>query len=55
MISIRQHLKHLVEDILGRHLTAAIDELAAALEDEIEMRAQDRIADLRQQFEQGHD
>jgi hypothetical protein len=52
MINIEQHLKHLVEDILGRHVAAAIDELAAALDDEIEERARDRLADLRQQLEQ---
>jgi len=53
IISIRQHLKHLVEDILGKHVAAAIDELAAALDDEIEERVRDRVDDLRQQLEQG--
>jgi hypothetical protein len=53
MISIRQHLKYLVEDIFKRHTAAAIDELVAALDDEIEERVRNRVDDLRQQLEQG--
>jgi hypothetical protein len=53
MISVRQHLKHLIEDILARHTATAIDELAAALDDEIEERVRNRVDDLRQQLEEG--
>jgi hypothetical protein len=53
MISIRKHLEHLVEDIFGKHMAAAIVELAAAIDDEIEERVRNRVADLRAQLEQG--
>jgi len=53
MISSQQRLKYLVEDILRYHIGAAVDELVAALENEIEERMRDRVADLRQQLEQG--
>jgi hypothetical protein len=53
MISARKHLEHLVGDIFGRHMAAAIVELAAAIDDEIEERVRNRVADLRAQLEQG--
>jgi hypothetical protein len=52
IISVRQHLKHLIADILGRHTATAVDELVAALEDEIEERVRDRVDELRQQLKQ---
>jgi C4-dicarboxylate-specific signal transduction histidine kinase len=50
-----QRLKVLIATVLERHRheVAAIDELARALDDEIEARVCDRVADLRQQLEQG--
>jgi hypothetical protein len=54
MSNTGQHVRRLVEDILGRHPAAAIDALVAALEDEIEERVRDRVADLRQQLEGGN-
>jgi ABC-type dipeptide/oligopeptide/nickel transport system ATPase component len=50
-----RHLKVLIETVIERHLrvAAAIDELTRALDDEIEARVADRLADLRQQLEQG--
>jgi hypothetical protein len=53
VISVRKHLEHLVEDIFARHIAAAIVELAAAIDDEIEERARNRVEDLRQQLERG--
>jgi hypothetical protein len=53
VIHARQRLQVLIESILARHMAAAIDELALALNDELEERARDRVADLRQQIEQG--
>ena len=55
MIQTRQRrLKVLIEMVLERHhrIPAAIDELVRALDDEVEERVRDRVADLRQQFEQ---
>jgi hypothetical protein len=52
MISTRRHLEHLVEEIFGRHMAAAIVELAAAIDDEIEERVRNRVDDLRAQLEQ---
>jgi len=46
-------LKHLREVVLAKHIAAAVAELAAALDDEIEERVRDRVADLRQQLERG--
>jgi len=48
-------LRVLIESVLERHhdVGAAIDELVGALDDELEARAADRVADLRQQVEQG--
>lgn len=48
-----QRLKGLIASALERHhsIAAAIDELSRALEDEIEARVQDRVADLRSQLE----
>jgi hypothetical protein len=54
MISTRQHLRHLVEEIFGRHIAAAIVELAAAIDDEIEVRVRNRVDDLRKQLEQAN-
>ena len=53
MINARKHLEHLVEEIFGRHMAAAIVELAAAIDDEIEERVRNRVDDLRKQLEQG--
>jgi len=55
VIQTRQRrLKVLIEMVLERHhrIPAAIDELVRALDDEVEERVRDRVADLRQQFEQ---
>jgi C4-dicarboxylate-specific signal transduction histidine kinase len=48
-----QRLKVLIATVLEqhRHEEAAIDELARTLDDEVEARVRDRIADLRQQLE----
>jgi hypothetical protein len=48
-----QRLKVLIASVLERHhsIAAAIDELGRTLEDEIESRVQDRVADLRSQLE----
>jgi len=45
----------LIESVLERHhdVSAAIEELVGALDDEIEERVRDRLGDLRQQFESG--
>jgi hypothetical protein len=48
-----QRLKALIEGVLKQHQAAAIDELVRALDDEIETRVCDRVADLRQQLERG--
>jgi hypothetical protein len=50
-----QRLKVLIETVLERHhhVSAAIDELARTLDDEIEERVRDRVDELRQQFERG--
>ncbi len=50
-----QRLKLLIESVIERHhrVAAAIDELARALDDEIEERVRDRVADLRRQLERG--
>jgi hypothetical protein len=50
-----QRLKVLIATVLEqhRHETAAIDELARALDDEIEARVRDRVTDLRAQLEGG--
>ena len=55
MTNTRQRLRVLIESVLERHhdVGAAIDELVGALDDELEARAADRVADLRQQVEQG--
>jgi hypothetical protein len=45
---IRDH----VLDILERHLAAAATEIAELLEDVVEERVTDRVADLREQLEQ---
>jgi hypothetical protein len=50
-----QRLKALIEGVLKQHQAAAADELARALDDEIEARVRDRITDLRQQLERGDD
>jgi hypothetical protein len=52
-ISVRQHLKHLIEDILARHTAAVVEELATTFDDEIEERVRNRVDDLRQQLEEG--
>jgi hypothetical protein len=49
----RDALKSIVADILLRHIAAATDEIALALEGEIEALARDRLADLRAQLESG--
>ena len=40
-------LRGLLEFILTKHLTAAIDELATSLDDELEERVRDRVEELR--------
>jgi hypothetical protein len=52
-ISLTQRLRYVVEGILKYHTAAAVDELVAMFEDEIEERVQDRVHDLRTQLEQG--
>jgi hypothetical protein len=44
-----------IADILGRHtdVASATEEIASAMADEIEARAQDLLADLRMQVETG--
>jgi len=51
----RDALKSIVADILQRHtdIAHATEEIADAMADEIEARAQDRLADLRAQLEAG--
>jgi hypothetical protein len=48
-------LRVLIESVFGLHhdVSAAINELIGVLDDEVEARAQDRVADLRRQLEQG--
>jgi hypothetical protein len=50
---LRGVLQILVADILQRHadVAAATEEIASAMADEVEARAQDRLADLRTQIE----
>lgn len=50
-----QRLRVLIETVLERHhdIATAIEELAHALDDEIDARVCDRIADLREQLERG--
>jgi hypothetical protein len=52
-MTTEQRLRVLIETVLARHQAAAVDELARALDDEIEARVHDRVADLRPQLEQG--
>jgi hypothetical protein len=52
-MTAEQRLRVLIETVLAQHQAAAIDELARALDDEIEARVCDRVADLRQQLERG--
>jgi len=54
-MSLREVLKRRVTDILQRtaDVAAAIEEIADAMADEVEARAQDRLADLRTQLESG--
>jgi len=47
-----QRLRCLLELVLTKHLTNAVEELTAAVDDELEARTQDRVSDLRQQLEQ---
>jgi hypothetical protein len=47
----RDALKSIVADILQRHIAAATKEIASTIADEIELRATDRVADLRAQLE----
>jgi len=55
MTNTRQQLRVLIESVLERHhdVSAAIEELVGALDDEIEERVRDRLEDLRQQLERG--
>ena len=55
MTNTRQQLRVLIEGVLERHqdVSAAIEVLVGALDDEIEERVRDRLGDLRQQFESG--
>jgi len=54
MTHTTRRLKVLIETVLERHhrIDTAIDELAAAIDDEIEARVRDRVDELRQQLEQ---
>jgi hypothetical protein len=45
------HLRDFIADVLQRRPKILVSELAAILEDEIEARVQDRIAELREQPE----
>jgi hypothetical protein len=45
-------LRDLVLDVLERHAAAIAFELAEIIEEEIEARVTDRVADLRTQLEQ---
>jgi hypothetical protein len=42
-----------IKDVLERHTAAIATEIAELVDEEIEARAADRIADLRTQLEQG--
>jgi hypothetical protein len=55
MTDTRHRLRVLIESVLERHhdVSAAIEELVGALDDEIEERVRDRLGDLRQQLERG--
>jgi hypothetical protein len=45
------HLKDILADVLQRRPKILLSELAALLEEEIEARVQDRVAELREQLE----
>jgi len=44
-------LENVLADILQRHPKILVSQLAGLLEEEIEMRVQDRVRDLREQLE----
>ncbi|HET9801228.1 MAG TPA: hypothetical protein VFP82_06035 [Chthoniobacterales bacterium] len=44
-------LKHVIEAVLAKHTAAAVTELTAILQDEIDERVVNRVADLREQVE----
>ena len=48
-------LKQLLETVLAKRMAAAITELAAIMENEIDERVIDRVADLREQIERQED
>jgi hypothetical protein len=50
----RRHIRMLVESALERHfdIAAAVEEIVSALDDELEARVVDRVADLCQQLKQ---
>jgi hypothetical protein len=51
-MTARALLERMLALILQKHLMAAAKEAAAALDDEIEARVADRVADLRAQLHQ---
>jgi hypothetical protein len=55
MADTRQWLRVLIESVFERHhdVSAAIDELIGALDDEIEERVRNRVEDLRQYWTEG--
>jgi hypothetical protein len=56
MTNTRQRLRVLIETVFEHHhdVSAAVDELVGALDDELEARVADRVADLRMQLEQSN-
>jgi len=50
---LKDAIKSIIAGVLQRHISAAIDEIASAMTDEIEALARDRLADLRAQLEAG--
>jgi len=48
---LKDVLKHIVAGIVRPHVNTAVEEIAAAMADEIEAMAQDRVADLRAHLE----
>src|SRR5262245_34281638 len=51
IVNATMPIRRLIADILRQHLTAAADEIAAVIDEEIEARVQDRVTDLRAQLE----
>jgi hypothetical protein len=52
---LKDALRSAVTEIVQRHATAAVEEIAAPMADEVEALATDRVADLRPQLESESD